>query len=47
MELRLLASSESVPASKGVSTDVGSGKKLASEDPLYLSFSILSLTREP
>jgi hypothetical protein len=39
MELRLLASPESVPASKGANTDVGNGKKLASEEPVYLPFS--------
>jgi len=39
MELKLLASPESVPASKGTNTDVGNGKKLASEEPVYLPFS--------
>ena len=47
MEQRSLASPESNSASKGMNTDIRSGKKLSSEEPLYLSFSILSPTREP
>lgn len=45
MELRLLASPESVPVSKDANTGGGSEKKSASKEPL--SFSILSTTREP
>ncbi len=39
MELRLLASPESASASKGANMDAGSGKKSASEEPVYRSFS--------